>query len=158
MENALPYAIRPLTEQDIPEMQELFRSTVLTVSLKDYTKEEVEDWASCGDSREHLKALLSKHNFIAALDNKGLIIGFSSMNFAGYLHSMFVHKNWQRKGVAMSLLSEVEKMARDYGVHKIYTEASITARPFFEKQGYEVIREQKAKANKLYLTNYIVVP
>ena len=87
MENALPYAIRLLTEQDIPEMQELFRSTVLTVSLKDYTKEEVEDWASCGDSREHLKALLSKHNFIAALDNKGLIIGFSSMNFAGYLHS-----------------------------------------------------------------------
>ena len=49
--------IRRLAAQDIPEMRELFRATVLTVNSKDYTKEEVEDWASCGDSVEHWKEL-----------------------------------------------------------------------------------------------------
>ena len=92
--------IRPLTELDIPEMRELFRTTVLTVNSKDYTKEEVADWASCGDSIEHWKELLAKNDYIGAIDGQGKIVGFSSMNAEGYLHSMFVHKDWQGKGVA----------------------------------------------------------
>ena len=155
-ESARQLPIRPLTERDIPEMRELFRSTVLTVNSKDYTKEEVEDWASCGDCIEHWKELFAKNNYIGVLDGQGNIIGFSSMNAEGYLHSMFVHKDWQGKGVATLLLSEVEKMARGYGVHKMSVEASITARPFFEKRGYKVVKEQKAKANRLYLTNYVM--
>ena len=147
--------IRRLAAQDIPEMRELFRATVLTVNSKDYTKEEVEDWASCGDSVEHWKELLAKNNYIGALDGQGGIVGFSSMNAEGYLHSMFVHKE-QGKGVATLLLSEVEKIARRYGVHKISVEVSVTARPFFEKHGYKVVKEQKAKANRLYLTNYVM--
>ncbi len=148
--------IRRLAAQDIPEMRKLFRATVLTVNSKDYTKEEVEDWASCGDSIEHWKELLAKNNYIGALDGQGGIVGFSSMNAEGYLHSMFVHKDWQGKGVATLLLSEVEKIARRYGVHKISVEVSVTARPFFEKHGYKVVKEQKAKANRLYLTNYVM--
>ena len=105
---------------------------------------------------EHWKELLLKNSYIAALDNWGNIIGFSSMNADGYLHSLFVHKDWQRKGVATLLLSEVEKMADEYGVRKISTEVSITARPFFEKRGYRVVKEQKAKANRLYLTNFVM--
>lgn len=148
--------IRWLAAQDIPEMRKLFRATVLTVNSKDYTKEEVEDWASCGDSVEHWKELLAKNDYIGALDGQGGIVGFSSMNAEGYLHSMFVHKDWQGKGVATLLLSEVEKIARRYGVHKISVEVSVTARPFFEKHGYKVVKEQKAKANQLYLTNYVM--
>ena len=148
--------IRRLAAQDIPEMRKLFRATVLTVNSKDYTKEEVEDWASCGDSVEHWKELLAKNDYIGALDGQGGIVGFSSMNAEGYLHSMFVHEDWQGKGVATLLLSEVEKIARRYGVHKISVEVSVTARPFFEKHGYKVVKEQKAKANRLYLTNYVM--
>ena len=87
------FSVRPLTERDIPDMRKLFRATVLTVNSKDYTKEEVEDWASCGDSVEHWKELLAKNNYIGALDEQGGIVGFSSMNAEGYLHSMFVHKD-----------------------------------------------------------------
>ncbi len=148
------YDIRPLTDQDIPEVRELFRSTVLAVNSKDYAKEEIADWASCGDSIERWKELLAKNDYIGALDRQGNIIGFSSMDSDGHLHAMFVHENWQGRGVAARLLSEVEKMAQEYGVGKIHAEASITARPFFEKHGYRTMKEQKQKANKLFLTNY----
>ena len=148
------YDIRPITDQDIPKLLELFRSTVLTVNSRDYTKEETEDWASCGDSIEHWKELLAKNDFIGALDRQGNIIGFSSMDCNGHLHSMFVHKNWQGCGVATQLLSEVEKVAQKYGVDKIHSEVSITARSFFEQHGYRTMKEQKQKANHLFLTNY----
>lgn len=39
---------RSVTTADIPELKELFRNTVLTVNARDYTTEEVADWASCG--------------------------------------------------------------------------------------------------------------
>ena len=150
------YRLLPLEEKDIPEMQELFRSTVLHVNIRDYTKEEVEDWASCGDSVEHLKELLSHNHFIGAFDKANRMVGFSSMNKDGYLHSMFVHKDWQGKGVATQLLSEVERIAKQLGVVEITSEVSLTARPFFEKKGYEIVKIQKYRANKLELTNFIM--
>ena len=73
------YRIRPMTVLDIPECQTLFRSTVLIVNSKDYTKEEVSDWASCGDSIEHWKESFAKNNYIGALDEQDGIIGFSSL-------------------------------------------------------------------------------
>lgn len=153
----LPYSVRPAVITDVVAMQSLFRDTVLQICRRDYTAEEVADWVSCGDSLEHWKVLLSAHRYIVAQDRLGNIIGFSSMNAAGYLHTMFVHKDWQRKGIAALLLSEVEKMAHGYGVDRISVEASITARAFFEKHGYTVMREQKARANRLYMTNFVMM-
>lgn len=149
-------SIRPLTERDIPQMQALFRDTVLHVNVRDYSMEEVEDWASCGDSVEHWRRLLAENNFIGVFDAQDRLIGFSSMNAAGHLHSMFVHKDRQGRGVASMLLSDVEKIAREYGVGRIGLEASITARPFFEARGYVVVKEQKARADRLCLTNYVM--
>lgn len=153
-DNVKSYKIRTLTEKDIIELQQLFIETVLNVNSKDYTKEEVEDWASCGNDTEHFKELLRKNIYIGAFDKQDCMVGFSSMNREGYLHSMFIHKNWQSKGVASRLLSEVEKIAEQYGVNEIVSEVSLTAKSFFENKGYEVVNVQKSRANKLELTNF----
>ena len=137
-------------------MQTLFRETVLHVNVRDYTREEVEDWASCGENAEHMKDLLARNDYIAALNERDEIIGFSSMNTRGYLHSLFVHKDYQRVGIGSLLLSAVEKKAREYGVAEITSEVSLTAHPFFEKNGYEVMKVQKRRANRLELTNFVM--
>ena len=72
----------------------------------------------------------------------------------GYLHSMFIHADFQGKGIATMLLEEIERYAIKEGIMRITSEVSITARPFFEKQGYIVEVEQKRRANQLCLTNY----
>ncbi len=154
MDKQMNYNIRPLEEKDIHDMQNLFRSTVLNVNIKDYTTEEVEDWASCGNDIEHWKEILFNNQFIGAFDKQDNLIGYSSMNKNGYMHSMFVHKDWQGKGIATLLLSEVEKIVRQYKVKEITSEVSKTARPFFEHKEYVVECEQKQQANRLKLTNY----
>ncbi len=154
MNKQINYNIRPLEEKDLYDMQNLFRSTVLNVNIKDYTKEEVEDWASCGDDIEHWKELLSSNQYVGAFNEQNYLIGFSSMNKNGYLHSIFVHKDWQCKGIATQLLYEVEKIARQYEVKEITSDVSKTARLFFEHKGYVVECEQKQHANRLKLTNY----
>ena len=101
-----------------------------------------------------IQQTLFNNQFIGAFDKQDNLIGYSSMNKRGYMHSMFVHKDWQCKGIATQLLYEVEKIARQYEVKEITSDVSKTARPFFEHKGYVVECEQKQQANRLKLTNY----
>ena len=147
---------RPATVTDIPELKELFCSTVLTVNVRDYTAEEAADWASCGNRLGHWEKLMATLHFIAACDAEGRIVGFTSIRNDGYLHSMFVHKDHQGEGIATALLQRIEAYAMEHGICDITSEVSITARPFFERRGYVVEQEQRAQANRLKLTNYIM--
>ena len=147
---------RPATTADIPELKSLFCNTVLTINARDYTTEEVADWASCADRPGHWEKLLATLHFIAACDAEGRIVGFTSIRNDGYLHSMFVHKDHQGEGIATALLQQIEAYATEHGIRKITSEVSITARPFFEHRGYAVEREQRAQANRLQLTNYVM--
>lgn len=147
-------SIRKALLSDIPELKELFRGTVLTVNRKDYSQEEVEDWASCGDDEEHLKELIDSLYFVVAEDVQNRIIGFSSITEEGYLHALFIHKDFQGFGWATMLLEHIEQYAASRGISSITSEVSETARPFFEKKGYTVEQEQRRKANRLCLKNY----
>ena len=150
------YKIRTLDEKDIPQMKDLFRTTVLNVNARDYTEEEVKDWASCGDSETRWRELLAGNQYVGAFNECNVLVGFSSMNKDGYLNSMFVHKDFQHRGIATQLLSEVEQIAGQYGVRYITCEVSLTARTFFEKKGYEIVKIQNYKANRLELTNFVM--
>lgn len=148
------YKFREATLMDIPELKEMYKATLRAVNIADYPTDEIEDWASCGNDTAHLTDLITNLYFIEALNDDNRIIGFASIRKDGYLHSMFVHKDYQRKGVASFLLSKIEEYAEKSRIAIITSEVSITAKPFFEKKGYRVVEEQKRKANNLYLTNY----
>lgn len=144
---------RKAVMQDIPELKTLFMTTVNTVNRKDYTPEEVEDWAACGESLEHWYELFGRLQFFV-VERQGRIAGFSSVSDTGYLHSMFVHKDHQREGIARILLKIAEEYAAEKGVSVITSDVSITARPFFESCGYKVVQEKTSQAMHLQLVNY----
>lgn len=146
--------IRVARRSDAVGVKELFRNTVLTVNRQDYSQEEAEDWASCGDSVLKFEGMIKTHYFIVAVGNAGRIVGFSSVTPQGYLHNMFVHKDYQGLGVATMLLNEVERYADTRGICRITSDVSLTARPFFENRGYVVEKEQLSKANRLLLINF----
>ena len=148
------FTIRTAKLSDTIELRDLFQSTVLNVNKRNYSLEEVEDWASCGNNLSHIKEMIKTHYFIVATNLQSQIVGFSSITQQGYLHSMFVHKDFQGQGIATLLLKEIERYATTNGITRITSEVSLTARPFFEKRDYIVEKEQKRKANQLSLTNF----
>ncbi len=148
------FMIRVALQSDTVELKQLFQNTVLAINRRDYSQAEVEDWASCGDNLANIKEMIKTHYFIVAVNQQSEIVGFSSITPQGYLHSMFVHKDFQGKGIAIMLLNEIEQYAITNGIMRITSEVSLTARPFFEKRGYIVEEEQKRKANQLSLTNF----
>lgn len=148
--------IRIVTEADITELKDLFRETVLHINIQDYTLEEIEDWASCGNTDEHWKDLIDKFHFFVAENEMEQIVGFASISNEGYLHSMFVHKDYQNMGIASKLYEKIEQFARENKIYRISSEVSITAKPFFQRQGFGIEKEQNSQAKNLFLTNYLM--
>ena len=146
------FTIRIAQQSDALELMSLFQETVLHINKRDYSEAEVADWASCGNDLSHIKDMIKTHYFCG---NQSTVTDCRLfIHYQGYLHSMFIHKDFQGKGIATILLNEIERYATARGIMRITSEVSLTARPFFEKRGYIVEVEQKRKANQLYLTNF----
>lgn len=143
--------IREYHVTDCKELRDLFYNTVHTVNVVDYTKEQLNAWAPKQvDLGKWNQSFLVHYCIVAIWDN--IIVGFGDINKTGYLDRLYVHKDYQRKGIASAICDKLEKAVQG----KIIVHASITARPFFKKRGYEVIREQKVERKSIFLTNFIM--
>ena len=143
--------IREYQPLDCEVLAELFYNTVHTVNVKDYTKEQLDVWATGIVDLEKWNQSFEEHYSLVAIANE-VIIGFGDINKAGYLDRLFVHSEYQRKGIATAICNQLEQAVQG----SIVTHASITARPFFEKRGYRVIKEQQVERQGIFLTNFIM--
>ena len=66
----------------------------------------------------------------------------------------FCRADSQRKGVGARLFNEIKARALELGLTNITTDASITARPFFERQGFVMIKQNRNQRAGIELTNF----
>lgn len=144
--------LRNYQPDDCRILAELFYHTVHTINIKDYSEDQVRVWADGNiDMNQWNASFLSHYTVIAEID--GIIVGFGDMDNTGYLDRLYVHPNFQRKGIASAICNVLEQSAAPL---KITTHASLTARGFFEKRGYRVIKKQQVQRQKIFLANYVM--
>ncbi|MEH2084660.1 MAG: GNAT family N-acetyltransferase [Nostoc sp.] len=139
---------------DTEEIMKLFYDTIHEVNIHDYTQEQVAAWAPANmDIEVWIKSLGSKFTYIAEEDK---IIGFGELEANGHIDRFYCHKDFQRKGVGKKILEQIELKANSLGLEKLFTEASITAKPFFESQGFIVIKKQEVERRGQKLINFVM--
>ncbi|MEH1816648.1 MAG: GNAT family N-acetyltransferase [Nostoc sp.] len=139
---------------DTKEIMKLFYDTIHEVNIRDYTEEQVAAWAPANmDIEVWIKSLGSKFTYVAEEDK---IIGFGELEANGHIDRFYCHKDFQRKGVGKKILEQIELKANSLGVEKLFTEASITAKPFFESQGFIVIKKQEVERRGQKLINFVM--
>ena len=132
----IEFKTREAKQEDLEQILQLYHDTVTAINSKDYNEEQISVWSDVSGGGHNFSRKITEQNFyVAEFENK--IIGFGSITDDGYLDYMYVHKDFQRKGVAKKLLHEIEKKSDELKVEKITSHVSITARGFFEKHGYE---------------------
>ena len=143
--------IRKYNKDDLRQVVQLFFHTVHTSNAKDYSAEQLAIWAPKNPDLEKWQSSFMKNDcLVAVIDNQ--IIGFGDMDKTGYLDRLYVSPNYQRMGVASQICDLLEEQVK----HPITTHASITAKPFFEKRGYQVVKMQQVERQGILLTNYIM--
>ncbi|KOM98471.1 acetyltransferase [Clostridium botulinum] len=147
--------IRMYQSEDCREIVELFYNTVHSINSRDYNNAQLDVWASKEIDIDSWDKSFSQHYSIVAEEND-VIIGFGDLDATGHLDTLYVHKDYQGIGVATTIANELENYAQENHISIVTTNASITAKPFFKRQGYEVVKEQFIERNGQFLKNFIM--
>jgi putative acetyltransferase len=147
--------IRYYEAGDAPEIVRLFFETVRSVNRADYSDERLEAWAASVPDPEEWHARMAGRRTLVA-EEGGEVVGFAELEYDGRLDMLYVRKDAVGRGVGRRLYEAVEREARGQGLGWIFTEASITARPFFEQQGFRVVREQMVSRRGVSMTNFVM--
>lgn len=144
---------RTATLSDLKEMQELFIDTIKSICQKDYNSKQIEVWTSGVSNTERwIDVINTQFVLLAIIENK--IVGYGTLKEGNYIDFFYVHKDFQRQGIADKILSELEIEAKKSNSKIITSDISITAKPFFEKKGFIVIKEQRIEKLGVELINY----
>ena len=149
---AISLTLRPYRPADCPAMARLFYETVHTVNARDYAPEALGAWADGQPDLERWNSSFLAHRTLLA-EAAGEIVGFADMDETGYLDRLYVHRDFQGRGVATALCDALEAQTP---APRYTTHASITARPFFESRGYRVTRAQQVERRGVWMTNFVM--
>ncbi|GAA4842353.1 GNAT family N-acetyltransferase [Algivirga pacifica] len=137
------------------ELQKLFTDTIREICRTDYNERQIDAWCRGVENTERWQKMLETQFVVVAEEEK--VIGFCSLDHGNHIDFLFIHKDYQRKGVAHQLYDEIEKEARRLQQVALTSDVSKTARPFFERIGFKVKKEQEVRIRDVVLTNYKMI-
>ena len=148
-------SIRQYQQGDELALREIFFNTIRNVNIKDYSASQVQAWApDIYDKSVWCERVNSINPFVAVLGDE--IVGYADVQNDGYIDHFFCHWKHQGKGIGTALMQKLLEAGHKKCVVRFYSHASITAKPFFEYFGFQVVRVQQVEVRGQALTNYLM--
>lgn len=144
--------IRKFRITDAVELARLHRETIRAINIQDYTKKQIKVWATASAKRWRENAKAKDSTILVALD-KNKLIGFIQLKDSE-IKALYVHKNFIGKSLGQKLLKKLEQITYKKGIRKLKCMSTITARNFYSKQGYKLIKKTKFQIRNQKLTTY----
>lgn len=145
--------IRNYQPTDLPQLVQLFYNTIHQVNSRDYTPEQVAAWAPAVPDETAWQRRYETRIVFVAEDN-GQVAGFAELEPIGHIDCFYCHHAYQGQGVGKRLYHRLEQEARSLHLDRLWVEASITAKPFFEHLGFQTLHENQVLRNQVILINY----
>ncbi len=147
--------LRKWRPQDLDATLETFRRAVHELAAADYSPEELEAWAPLdADRGAWERRMEDSRGWIFEINGK--LGGFITTDAPGHIDLLYVHPDYPRMGVATALLELLVADASARGITTLRTEASRSARPFFEQSGFAVLRAEKVERNGVLLERFVM--
>jgi GNAT superfamily N-acetyltransferase len=147
--------VRRYRKGEEAQIKAIYHNTIHKVNIRDYSQAQVDAWApDYFTLQDCIKRLEQKNPFVAVESEQ--ILGYGELDKDGHIDCFYCHHEWQGKGVGKAIYNAIEEEARRMGIKRLFAEASITAKGFFEKMGFITEKEQKVAIRGQDLTNFIV--
>lgn len=145
---------REYKPEDVQALANIYYNTIHQINIQHYTDEQVEAWAPQASlETQGWKKKFEKSQPLVALIGE-TVVGFAEFEPNGHIDCFYTHHEHIGCGIGSALMAAIFNRAAHKKIRRIFVEASITAKPFFEKQGFTVIEEQQVDIHGIKLTNY----
>ena len=147
--------IRRYKSGDLGAVVAVFQGAVREVASRDYAPAQIAAWApQPPDLPAWSERLRGQGVFVA--DAGHTLAGFAKIDDQGHIDLLFVHPGFQGQGVARLLFEAVMTRAASLGLSRLSADVSITARPFFECMGFQLVRTQEVVRQDIRLRNFVM--
>lgn len=137
-------------------MYALFYNTAYKINAKDHTPSQLDVWAPKKSIYRHIfKKNISKYAIMAKSGD--VSFGYGNIDDKGCLDHLYVASNRQGQGIGSTLCDALENRAKNCGAKTVRVQAFVTAKGFFERRGYVVIKEQFVIRQGVALKNYVMI-
>ncbi len=146
--------VREYRSGDAQALANIYYNTIHKVNIQHYNLEQVNVWApeTSLDGNKWIKKFERTKPYVATVDE--LIVGFAEFEPDGHIDCFYCRHDWIGRGVGSALMNAIYKKAHDWKIKRLFAEVSITAKTFFEKQGFIINCEQTITRNGIDLINY----
>ena len=137
----------------------IYHDSVHQLTCADYTEEQRNAWATPieGDdawAEKWRRRCDRKQPWVAVVD--GDVVGFIEFDADGHIDCTYVSPDHAGKGHMSAIMERIFQEARRSNLIRLYSEVSITARPFFERHGFRVVRDNPHEVRGVPILNYIM--
>lgn len=139
--------LRLYQEADVQQILNLFNETIRNVNNKDYTQGQLAKWYQVNPNyKEWKQKFLQSITYVATIDKQ--IVGFGNRK-SNLIDCLYVDYRFVGQGIGTKLLKRLL-----VGQSHCEAYASITAKPFFEKFDFRVVKKIQNKRGNEILMNY----
>lgn len=151
-----PVLIRPFHPGDEPALHAVFHSAVHGIAASRYSADQLDAWAPADyDSAQWAERIRRNQPFVAEIG--GQPAGYADLQANGYVDHFFVAAEHARQGVGQQLMNHILKLAVQRGLQRVQAHVSLSAEPFFARNGFAVMARQTVTVRGVPLDNALMV-
>jgi putative acetyltransferase len=147
--------LRTHVEADPAKLAHIFYKAVHALPDTFYSQKQKDAWAPTVDNlvlERWQKRVETKRPFVA--EYKDNVVGFIELEIDGQIDCFYVHPEYQAFGIGGMLYQQALNEARGFGIKQLSVDASLAAKPFFEKRGFVIEQENSVQVLDQQLTNF----
>ena len=145
--------IRKFQHGDHVAIAEIFTRAVHEIAAEVYTPEQCLAWSDREVNYEHWRRRCElKRPFVAVSGSE--ISGFLELDPDGHIDCAYINPDFKRRGIMTRMVEHAITTCFDLNIRRMYVDASICAKPMFEKVGFLVVEEHMVNINGVELLNY----
>ena len=129
--------VRAMAPSDADAIHAIHGMCLERTLLGRYTREQIEAWMAGRTPQGYLRAAAAGERFFVA-DDAGLVIGYACWQ-EDELLSLFVHPDFQRRGIGSALLSACLEDATRRGAIISVVKSVLGAEEFYDHYGFAVV-------------------
>jgi len=131
--------IRLAQDKDYAAIARLHKATIRHINSRDYPEDIIEVWSGRTNAKRFRSSAFKVKRWVAIEGEK--VIGFCDHDFKCDLGGLYIHKDFQGKGVGGKLMKKAEASMKKLGCKIITIMSTITAKSFYQKMGFKIIKK-----------------
>ncbi|MFT3989249.1 GNAT family N-acetyltransferase [Aestuariivirga sp.] len=148
------FSIRRYRPSDAADLARIFEHSVKGLASRHYTAGQVAAWLSDAPDENSIAEENEDGQVFLAVTQDDHAVAYIDLEPDGHIDMLFCLPEFAGRGIGSALCREAELAAREASLQRLFVEASESAKPAFERNGFRIVARNDFEINSVAIHNY----